>query len=222
VNPRPAVKRQYQSRLREAQANATRRTVVDAAARLFIEHGYGATSIDAIAEEAGVGRATVFTSAGGKASLLKAAYDIAVVGDDEPVPLPQRPWAQHVRAAPTAREMVIRYAAMVTQVDGRVAKIYEALRGAASADPEVRALWDEIQTERLGGARNVVRMLREKGRLRAGLDDRAAADIVWVLIDPGLYDQFVHRRAWTAEQFGAWMATTMQEQLLPPRRTARR
>jgi AcrR family transcriptional regulator len=222
MNPQTAVKRQYQSALREAQARATRRTVVDAAARLFVERGYGATSVDAIAEEAGVGRATVFTSAGGKATLLKAAYDIAIVGDDEPVPLPQRRWAQHVRDASTAREMLVRYAAMVTQIDGRVAKIYEALRGAASADPEVRALWDEIQAERLGGARNVVRMLREKGRLRAGLDDAAAADIAWVLIDPGLYHQFVHERGWSAEQFEVWMATTMQQQLLPPRAAGRR
>src|SRR2546428_11926576 len=104
MNSRPAVKRQYQSPLREAQASATRRTVVDAAARLFAERGYGAASVDAIAEEAGVGRATVFTSVGGKATMLKTAYDIAIVGDDEAVPLPQRPWAQHVRDAPTARE----------------------------------------------------------------------------------------------------------------------
>jgi hypothetical protein len=114
--------------------------------------------------------------------------------------------------------MLVRYAKMITKVDGRVARIYEALRGATSSDPEVRALWEEIQAERLQGARNVVRMLRAKGQLRAGLSDDAAADIVWVLIDPGLYNQFVHQRAWTAEQFQTWMAAAMQAQLLPPRR----
>ena len=86
----PVKRKTYRSPLRDSQAEETRLRVVTAAARLFIERGYGATSIDAIAEAAGVGRATVFTSVGGKAALLRLAYDIAIVGDDEPVPLPQR------------------------------------------------------------------------------------------------------------------------------------
>src|SRR4051812_11217164 len=78
------VKRPYSSTLRAAQARATRRAIVDAAARLFIELGYGATTVDAIAEAAGVSRKTVFTSVGGKADALKLAIDWAVTGDDEP------------------------------------------------------------------------------------------------------------------------------------------
>ena len=132
--------------------------IIEAAGRLFVERGYVATSIDAVAEAAGVGRATVFTSVGGKAALLKAAYDVAVVGDDEPIPLPERPWARHVREGQTQGERIGRYAEMVTMIDGRYAPIYEAFRGAASADPEVRQLWLEIRAERRRGASNFVRL----------------------------------------------------------------
>jgi len=85
------VKRAYQSKLRGAHAQSTREAVIAAAGRLFAERGYAATSIEDIAEAAGVSRATVFTSVGGKPILLKTALDVAIVGDDEPVPLPERP-----------------------------------------------------------------------------------------------------------------------------------
>ncbi|HYT76088.1 MAG TPA: helix-turn-helix domain-containing protein, partial [Vicinamibacterales bacterium] len=115
MKQRRAVKRsEYRSPLRDAQAKATRLRVIQSASRLFIERGYGATSIDEIAEAAGVGRATVFTAVGGKALLLRAAYDVALVGDDEPIPLPQRSWAQPVRLATTQAERLERYADVIT------------------------------------------------------------------------------------------------------------
>ena len=79
------VKRQYRSDLRTSQARETRRAIVAAASRLFVERGYGATTIDAVADAAGVSRKTVFTAVGGKVDLLKVALDWAVAGDDRPV-----------------------------------------------------------------------------------------------------------------------------------------
>ncbi len=212
-----AVKRSpYRSPLRDAQAEATRLAIIEAAGRLFVERGYAATSIDAVAEAAGVGRATVFASVGGKAALLKAAYDVAVVGDDEPIPLPERPWAQHVREGETQGERIKRYAEMVTMIDGRYAPIYEAFRGAASADPEVRQLWQEIRAERRRGASNFVRLICELGSLRKSLEPDAAADIVWILNDPGLYHQLVLEQGWSPVDFCTWLAETMHTQLLGP------
>ncbi len=85
-----AVKRDYRSELRAAQAQETRRSIVAAATRLFVEDGYGATTIDAVAEAAGVSRKTVFTAVGGKLDLLKLALDWAVAGDDQAVALSDR------------------------------------------------------------------------------------------------------------------------------------
>ncbi len=214
MNQSVNVKRSYELPLRKAQAAATRRAVIDAAAALFIERGYVATSIDAIAETAGVSRPTV-TSIGGKKDLLKTAYDVALVGDDEPVPFPLRPASLAVRAEPDPIRFVVGYAGLVTDINRRLAPIYEAVRGAASADPEVREVFETIGRERRIGAGRVVDDLVGKGgRLRDGLDPEAAADILWVLIDAGLFHLLVYRRGWTPERFDAWLADSIQRQLL--------
>jgi AcrR family transcriptional regulator len=205
---------------RRAKARATRAAIIEAAGDLFVERGYLGTSVQAIADAAGISRATVFNSVGGKLSLLRAAFDVATVGDDEPVPLPQRPEALAVRAEPDPRKAVAAYAAMVTGVSSRVARIYEAFRSAAGVDPRVRVQWRQIQQERFGGAKGFVGILSAKGPLRDGLTPQDAADLVWVLIDASLYHRLVIERSWTTDRFQAWLAATMQVQLLPSDDTA--
>ena len=134
----PPVTRSYRSPLRTAQAVQTRRAIIEAATRLFVTAGYGATSIDEIAELAGVSRATVFAGVGGKAALLKRVYDVALVGDDEPVSLPDRAASRAIRAEPDPGRYLERYAGVVAELGGRVSAVYEAVRGAASTDPGVR------------------------------------------------------------------------------------
>ena len=199
----------------QGSAAATRRAIIDAAASSFIERGYVATSIETIAEAAGVSRATVFTSVGGKKELLKKAYDVALVGDDEPVPFPLRPASLAVRAEPRSKAVSRGVRGPPHRHVCPARAIYEAVRGAASADPEVRDVFEAIVTERRIGAGNVVRDLLAKGAtLREGLDEEGAADILWVFIDAGLFHLLVHRRGWPTERFHAWLAETMQRQLL--------
>ena len=207
------VKRVYRSPLRAAQQAATRWQVISAATELFVLNGYAATSIDAIAEAAGVSRATVFTAVGGKAALLKAAYDVAIVGDDEQIPLPDRPWAQGVREEPDPGRLLSLYAEMVTHIDSRVAAINEAVRGAAGADPEARALWEEVQRQRRVAARNVVVMVMDRGGLREGLSEVDAANILALFIDPGVYFTLVAQSGWTLARFETWLAETLRAQL---------
>jgi AcrR family transcriptional regulator len=197
--------------LRSAKAAATRAGIIAAAGRLFTEQGYLGTSVQLIADAAGVSRATVFNSVGGKAALLQAAYDVATVGDDAPVPLPQRPEALAIRAEPDPRRAIRMYAALVTGVSSRLAGIYEAFRSAAGVDPEVRAMWEQIQAERLGGARRFVQIIGAKGPDLA--DD--AGDLIWVLIDTSLYHRLVIERGWSTRRFQTWLASTMEAQLLP-------
>jgi len=208
------VKRPYQSALRGAQAQYTREAVIAAAGRLFSEHGYAATSIEEIAAAAGVSRATVFTSVGGKAKLLKTALDVAIVGDDEPIPLPERPRSKAIRAEPDPRKYLALYAGLVTEMDGRMAAIHEAVRGAAGVDPDARALWESQLAQHRQGAVNVIGDVMRKGGLRPGLDPDAAADIVW-LLGPGAYHMLVHRRGWSPERFQTWLTETFIRQLLP-------
>ncbi len=210
-----AVKRAYRSPLRVSQAQTTRRRILDAAARLFVEQGYVATTIDEIAAAAGVGRATVFTAVGGKPVLLKAAYDIAIVGDEAPVPLVERPRSRQIRQEPDARRYLDLYAEVAAEISGRAAPINEVVRGAAGADPEARALYEKLQGERLVGAKHIVSDVQAKGGLRPGLRAAEAVDIVWALIEPSLYLRLVHQRGWSSKRYGRWLAETLKAQLLP-------
>lgn len=218
----PDVKRPYQSTLRGSQAQSTREAVIAAAARLFAEKGYAATSIQEIAAAAGVSRATVFTSVGGKAKLLKTALDVAIVGDDEPIALPDRPRSRAIRAEPDPRKYLALYAELVTEIDGRLAGIHEAVRGAADVDPKARALWESHLAQHRRGAANVIGDLTRKGGIRPDLDPESAADIVW-LLGPGAYQMLVHRRGWSPGRFQAWLTETFISQLLPaePERSRR-
>src|SRR6478609_3318091 len=101
MSSRQASSRRYESRLRDAQAAGTRRAIVDAATTLFVQRGYGATSIDAIAAAAGVG----------KAAILRRAYDTALMDEDDPGPLRRHPVAVSIRAEPDAAIFIDRYAA---------------------------------------------------------------------------------------------------------------
>ena len=129
-----SVKRDYRSELRTAQARQTRRSIVSEAARLFVEDGYGATTIDAVAEAACVSRKTVFTAVGGKFELLKAALDSAVAGDDQPVALADRPAMRRLLAQGDPRALITDWARILVEIDARVARLFQALEGAAGLD----------------------------------------------------------------------------------------
>src|SRR5690242_2746843 len=180
------VKRNYASALRAQQAEGTRRAVVAAARELFVSQGWTATSIERVAAAAGVSRATVFT-AGGKPELLKLAYDTAIGGDHEDVAMADRPEVTELAAAPDLDALIARYVALVVAADVRVAGIYVALRAAADGDERVRALYAEVQAQRLTGATEFVGALAARGWLRPGLAPEVAADVLWTLLDPGLY-----------------------------------
>jgi AcrR family transcriptional regulator len=217
ANKHDGVKRAYDSRLRLERAEATRLAIVAAASRLFAEHGYAATSIEEIAGAAGVGRATVFTSVGGKPELLKEAYRFAVRGPaNASIPLGQQARSRRISAEPDAHKLLAGYAGVMVEVGSRLAPLYEAVRAAAHADPEARELWHLITEERRSAATGIVRRLAERGALRHGLDRQSASDILWVLNDPGLYQLLVTQRRWTQRRFRTWLTSTMHAQLLEP------
>ncbi|HEY4990505.1 MAG TPA: helix-turn-helix domain-containing protein [Nakamurella sp.] len=209
-----SVKRPYTSQLRAEQARVTRRAIVSAAARLFVKDGFGRTTVDAIAAEAGVSRKTVFTAVGGKVEMLKLALDWAVVGDDEPVPLAERAEI-HQLAGETDPVAILRgWVDIVTSIAARVAGLSGALTVAAGLDPDARALWERGQAQRLEGARAFIAHLSAHTDLRPGLTLAEAADIAWLHSDPALYNRLVLQRGWSNRRFEAWLHETMTLQLL--------
>jgi len=199
---------------RRARASATRAKILDAASKLFLREGYVSATMPAIADAAGVSRATVFNSVGGKADVLKGCYDIAVVGDDVPLPIYARPEMQAMFAEPDPRATITRYAAIIASIGARVSPIYEVFRAAAGADPQARAMWSQIQAERHFGAARFADMFAAKSPLPSGLSLDEAADIIWVLIDKSLYHRLVIERGWPTHRFEGWFATTLSAHLL--------
>lgn len=207
------VKRDYHSDLRTAQARETRRTIVAAAAELFVTHGYGATTVDAIAATAGVSRKTVFAAVGGKSDVLKLALDWAIAGDDEPVALAERPDVSALLTGADPLALLDGWAKVLVGIDRRVAALYEALTIAADSDESARAVLEQSDGERLTGAREVVARLRALAALAPGLSPAHAADIAWMLADPALYSRLVQRRGWSPARFERWLASTLRAQL---------
>jgi AcrR family transcriptional regulator len=197
--------RPYQSALRDEQARATRRRIVDAAAELFTEHGYGPTTIDAIAERAGVGRKTVFTSVGGKATMLKLAFDWTLAGDDEPVAIADRPEVRRMMENEDPAALLDAWIAMNTEIARRLAALYHVLIVAADRDPDAADLLRTTDEQRAEGAGAVMQRLDALGALRPDLDVDRAAAIADVLIDPMIYRRFVVTRGWPFEAYDDYL-----------------
>ncbi len=212
-----AGKRSYTSDLRAEQARATRRRIVAAAAELFAARGYAATTIDDVARAAGVSRKTVFTSVGGKVVLVKLAFDWAVAGDDEDVPMAERPVIQRLRASTDPVEVVDGYAVHLAETMPRVAPIALAIEAAAaSGDADAVALLAQVRQQRLFGMTMMARQLHDLRGLRRGLGVPAAADLLWAMTDPAPYDLLVRQRGWTPRRYADWLARAIGASVLRP------
>jgi AcrR family transcriptional regulator len=206
--------KRYASELRDEQAQRTRRAVVTAARELFLARGYAATTIDAIAQAARVSRRTVFNSVGGKVVLLKLAMEWAIVGDDEPVGLADRPAVKAIQAEPDPRRALALWAQMVVEVASRVAPISAVLTAAADADPAAAQLFSELARNRMFGATEFVRYLASLEGLAVGVSEQQAADLCWSLMDGHLYRLLVTQRGWKTARFTLWLTDSLTATLL--------
>jgi AcrR family transcriptional regulator len=206
--------RRYRSAVREESARRTRRAVVVAATELFVARGYASTSLADVALAAGVARPTVFAAFGSKAALLRQVLDEALAGDDEPVPVAQRPWFRPVLEASTAADVLDAYAGVCTLISHRAARIFEIVRRAADDAPEAAEVWETLLRNRRAGARMVVERVGSFGPLRQGSDVERAIDVLWIFNDPALYGALVLHCDWTEESFRDWLSARMRDALL--------
>jgi len=206
--------RKYESPRRLERANATRAAIIDAAARLFAERGYGATTMAAIAAEARVSAKSVY-ALGDKAQLLILALDRAIAGDDD-TPLLERQQAQAVLTAATARDAVTLGAAMGARMLSRLYPLYRAFEQAAAMDAQIAALWKEHQQRRRHDVLRIVRSVEKGSGLRPGLDTERATDVLWALIGWHPVALLVEERGWTSEQIQLWIEELLTLILLGP------
>src|SRR6266571_83815 len=155
--PKAVKHRRYDSPRRREQARATRQAVLEAARELFVERGYAVTTIDAIAAGAGVSPETVYATFKNKRSLLSQLVDVSMAGDDAPIPILERSWVREVRDEPEPLRRLQILARNGRLILERTAPIYDVLRSAAAADPQVAVLWELNKAQRFAGQRELLR-----------------------------------------------------------------
>lgn len=200
----------------QARTRLARAAVVDAARRLFLERGYGATTVEAISELADVPPATVYRLFSSKLGILKALIDVSIVGDDDDVAMPDRPHVRAQLAEADPRSMLAGFVGITSSVNARVAPLYRILVSAAGSDPDAGALLDELTAQRQAGQRLLARSLHRAGALGSGLRERDAADLIHALLSPEVYRLLVIDRRWERQRYERWLTQTLGDQLLGP------
>jgi AcrR family transcriptional regulator len=210
-------KRRYRSPLREHQALETKAAILDAARVLFVEDGYGATSIRAIADKAGVSEATVYASFGQKSSILWAALLRAVIGDndDDTSAIPENV-VRSVRLAEGIVErthLLIRWSRQ--HWERGAADLEVAMERAVDTDPELTDMAERAAEGRLQGVQQSLALALEAGSLRDGLAFEDALDLIWAIDSPQVYVSLVRGRGWSPEKYERWMAEIITQVFLP-------
>jgi len=206
------VARSYKAEGRAEQALRTRARILAAAAELLLDGGgYAGMTISALARRADVSAQTVYNSVGGKADIIKAVYDLALAGDEDPTPMSARPAFRRVSGASNVDEWAGAYAAWVTTIWARVGPLLGVLLAHGPAgDPVLEEFLVTIDGERRRGNLNSLEGLLVQRVVRRGKALDACVDAVWTLTSPEVYDRLVGRRGWTTAAYERWLAAQLR------------
>ncbi|MEV0646472.1 helix-turn-helix domain-containing protein [Phytomonospora sp. NPDC050363] len=198
---------------RAIRAAETRKRMRDAAAELFVAGGYGATSLQDVADKAGVAVQTVYFTFGNKRALLKELVDVTIAGDDAPVATLDRVWFRDAVDAPGAVESLRLHVEGTAKVLARVSSIMKMLDAAATSDPEIGELWPRTEDPRYTVQSAFARSFAAKPGAAEGLEWSEAADVLYGVLSPELYLLLVGDRSWSARKWERWALTTLRSQL---------
>lgn len=208
--------RRYESPKRRQQARATRRAIAEAGRSLFLSRGYGGTTIEAIAGEAGVAVQTVYAVFGSKPHILRTVLDVAVTGEDAPAPPLLDPDAMRaIGLEPDRARRVRMFAALMGDVLGRTAAVSQVAREAAAADPEMAQMWRAMQDSRTEAMAEAALVLVGDAAQPAARPLDEIRDLLWVLCGPEVHQLFVAERLWTPERYEEWLASAVEPLVAP-------
>ena len=211
-----AARRKYHSPLRADQARQTRRRVLEAAFRLFVERGYAGTTIAAVAKEAGVSPETIYLSLGGKRGLLEGVIETTIAGEDDPA-TPGDAWWAETAELPDPTERLERMVEFSCGILARTRPIHRVIRGAADKEAFAAALGKRLLQDRLVAQTERICLYLDDD-LRSGLSASAAGERYCALASPELYHLLTAELGWTAEEHRAWLTGLLETELLGSRR----
>ena len=206
-------RRSYDASGRQARAGERRERVLDAARRRFLQQGYAATSLRAVATDAGVSQEYLHKTFDGKAGLVRALYERGLLGAGD-VPAPERSDAAQQQET-DARALLQRFGALTAEVAPLVTPMQRLIRDAAAGgDPTMTALWNQVEQERYDRMLLNARRMHDRGLLASTVSVERAADLFWSTTGPELYERLVGQRGWSAEAFGAFVGRMYAAELL--------
>lgn len=208
-------KRSYDGARRQELARHSRTVMVRSAAALFQERGFAATTVADVAEASGVSIQNVYKVFKNKVGLAKAVFDLAIAGDDEALPMVERPSLLKVREEPDPRRKLTFYGEHLAAVAPRHVPFQLVILDAAASDMDAAKVWKQLQDERLEGMSMFAADLAEHGHLRADVTVTEARDVLWAYNSAELYRLLVIERGWSAERYGGWVAKALIAALLP-------
>lgn len=203
--------RAYDATGRQERARQQHDLVLDTARTLFLQTGYVATTVESIARASTISAATIYKSYGGKAGLVRALCQRALLGAG-PVPAEQR--SNALRHGGDPHEVLEGWGRLAAEVSPRVSPLLLLLRTAALSDPDAAALYDELDEARLARMADNARFLAETPHLRPGVSIRHARDVLWLCSSPELYELLIVKRRWTRAKFSRFLTDMMVGALL--------
>lgn len=208
------IRRTYDSSVRREGALSRQRAILEAAGHLFAKHGYAATSMPAVAKQAGVALDTIYASIGTKPKLFRLLIETAISGKDEAVEADRRDYVHAIRKATDPVAKLGIYANAIATLQLRLAPLLQVLTAATAAHPDLAVLWQQIAARRATNMLEFARDLKSTGRLRPDLSVETAADIIWSMNAPEYYLLLVGQRGWSSEQFAAYLKDAWTRLLL--------
>jgi AcrR family transcriptional regulator len=194
--------------LRQRQALETRRAIVRAARALFAERGYSATSLELVADEAGVAARTVYSVFGSKKGILAAICEdwLTEAGIMDSIA------AGLAEPDPRRRLAIVAHASRRQWESDKGVRML--LAGAAASDAEVDRMlsgWRDDRARSLGSV-----LAGFESELRAGIDPARARAILTALTGAEIFWELVTREGWSGAAYEEWLAALLAEVLLKP------
>ena len=211
--PEPVKGKTEAGRLREERARHRRKRIVDSALRLFLERGYAATTVEAIAREAGVAPATVYQAFGTKQAILARVLDVTVAGDAGPAALLERDWVNEAREDPDPRARLAIVVQHASEVAARTAPIKAIMRDAAAADPVVRQLLREDDRRRYLTQQALVDLVTGTGSLREGCDRERAVATCYAMVNSYGFQLLAEQLGWSRSEWQRWLLAVLSHEL---------
>jgi AcrR family transcriptional regulator len=207
------VKRPYEAPLRKKQADSTRGQILEAAALVFAEKGYGSARIEDVAAAAGVAVPTVYKVFGSKTALLLEAVEF-LMADSGLGAVEEQPWWQEqVNERDPARQLGL-IGRNARNIYSRAGVLLDVMRSAAGGDAAVAEALHRVEAERLKRSQLTAQSLAARGALKDGIDADAAATTLWVLSGAEVYTVFLRRAGATPDLYGEWLSRTFRDALL--------